>query len=224
MTILTKYIVCGLTLLNAMFGCFSIISAFEGYYYLSAYFLIFAILADQIDGRFARVMRQTSAIGRELDSLADAVSFAVAPMVILYDLYLKSIGAAGIALSAGLVLCAIYRLAKFNLTEMNEYFIGVPTPVIAGVALGLVIGDVRLTAFGAGIVVLVLSYLVVSNVPYYNFKMFKKLKKGEKIVISIVTVVLISGLIFYSDFVILACIFAYLLFAPVVWLFVRNQT
>lgn len=214
-----KYIVNGLTLVNAACGSISIMLALEGNYIISSYFLIAGILADQLDGRFARYLKQTSHIGKELDSLADAVSFGVAPMILLYSVYLKSLGVAGIAVSAILVLCAIYRLAKFNVCNVNEHFLGVPTPVSAGIAIGLVIGNVQLPALYIALIVIALSYLMVSKIPFYNFKNLKNLKSGEKAIIFIESVVFIAGILLYPNFVILFAISAYLLLVPILWFF-----
>lgn len=217
-----NYVVNGLTLSNAACGCVSILFAFEGNYLYAAYALVFAIIFDQFDGRVARFLKKTTVVGKELDSLADAVSFGVAPMILLYLVYLKGMGVAGVIVSVILALAAIYRLAKFNVTDVGDYFIGVPTPVSAGIALSLVIGNVELAPVDVALMAIVLSYLMVSNIPFYNFKNFGKLKMGEKNIIIIEIVVLIGGYLFYRDLVLIMVIFAYLVFVPIVRFFARD--
>ncbi len=221
-SLLKWYFVTGLTLLNAMCGSLAILFAFSGDYRYSSLMLITAVLADQLDGQFARILKQTSDIGRELDSLSDAISFGVAPMILIYNIYLNTLGSAGIVIGLLLVSCSVYRLAKFNVINVNDHFIGIPTPVSAGFAIGLVIGDIAVPALYVGLATIVLSLLMVSNIRYYNFKNYRNLKKGEKIIISLEAIVVIGGLFFYPDNLLILGIAAYIVFAPLVRLLLRE--
>ena len=224
MSMIKKYIITGLTLMNAAFGCLSILAAISGDYYLSAEYIVFAIISDQLDGRVARMLKRTSDFGRELDSLADAISFGVAPTVILYEMYLGSLGTVGTIIALLPALCAIHRLAKFNLTEARDHFIGVPTPANAGFVLSLVIGNVQVPAIYVAVMAVVISGLMVSKIPYYNFKNFKKLSKGEKVIIFAEIIVLLYGLAVYQSLVVIMMIMTYLVSSPFVFLFERART
>ena len=124
---------------------------------LAAYMIIFAMLADMLDGRVARLTRTTSSFGGQLDSLADTISFGVAPAFLILklvesqllsirieDLWLYSYLRKGLLFSAVLyVMCAVVRLARFNVENEEDEaahmnFTGLPTPAAAGVVISLV--------------------------------------------------------------------------------------
>lgn len=127
-----KFVIpCLFTLFNACCGFLSLIKTLEGNYSAASYFIIVAVFMDMLDGRVARVLRSTSAIGMELDSLADAVSFCVAPAVLLYSGNNLNTSVAGVIVLS-LYLCAgLSRLARFNVSEPKPFFIGLPTTVAA---------------------------------------------------------------------------------------------
>ncbi len=222
MSLVKWYFVTGLTLLNAMCGALAILFAFSGDYRYSSLMLVIAVLADQLDGQFARMLGQTSDIGKELDSLCDAISFGVAPMILIYNIYLNTLGSWGMAIGLVLVSCSVYRLAKFNVLNVNEHFLGIPTPVSAGFAIALVYGNIAMPAIYVGLMTLVLSFLMVSNIRFYNFKNYKCLKNGERVIISVEAVVVILGLFFYPDDLLIIGIAAYVVFAPLVRFLLRE--
>ena len=222
MSLVKKSFVTGLTLLNAMCGSLAILFAFSGDYRYSSLMLVIAVLADQLDGQFARFLGQTTDIGKELDSLSDAISFGVAPMILIYNVYLKTLGSWGIAIGLVLVLCSVYRLAKYNVINVKDHFLGIPTPVIAGFAIALVYGNIAMPAMCVGLATITLSVLMVSNIRYYNFKNYRSLKNGEKAVISIEAIVVIFGLIFCPDNLLIMGIVAYVVSAPVVCFVLRE--
>ncbi len=222
MSLVKKSFVTGMTLLNAMCGSLAILFAFSGDYRYSSLMLVVAVLADQLDGQFARMLDQTSDIGKELDSLSDAISFGVAPMILIYNIYLETLGLWGVAIGLVLVSCSVYRLAKFNVINVKGHFLGIPTPVIAGFAIALVYGNIAMPAICVGLVTIVLSLLMVSNIRFYNFKNYRSLKNGEKVVISIEAIVMILGLFFYPDNLLIMGVAAYVVSAPVVCFVLRE--
>lgn len=222
MSLVKWYFVTGLTLLNAVCGSLAILFAFSGDYRYSSLMLIVAVLADQLDGQFARMLKQTSDIGKELDSLCDAISFGVAPMILIYNIYLETLGMLGMSIGLLLVSCSVYRLAKFNVINVHEHFLGIPTPVTAGFAIGLVVGNVVMPAIYIGLMTIALSFLMVSNIRFYNFKNYKSLKNGERVIISIEAVVVILGLFFYPEILFIVGIAAYVVFAPLVRFLLRE--
>lgn len=149
--------------------------------------IILAGVFDGIDGRIARMLKGTSKFGAELDSLADVVSFGVAPAVVLYLWSLSNLGGPGWALSLLLAVCCALRLARFNTmigaedlpSFAHNYFTGVPAPAGAFIALLPMVLALEFPhgPFGnplvAGLFVILAGALMVSQVPTYSFKRFR---------------------------------------------------
>lgn len=129
---LVTYIPHCFTLMNALCGFFAMIYAIEGRLIVAAYYIILAALIDGFDGRVARALRCTSDFGCELDSLADALSFCGAPMVLMYQWIPTDLTRVE-TLLLGLYVCAgLWRLAKFNTCGKDSTtFVGLPTTVAA---------------------------------------------------------------------------------------------
>ncbi len=147
--------------------------------------IFFAIFFDMADGRVARMTRTQSEFGVQLDSLADVISFGVAPAVIVYNWALRSLGLGGVMVAFVYIACGAIRLARFNViaarsqNQSGNYFIGLPIPLAAGVLASLVMVHQR-TGAPVGTrathilwLILVLSYLMISNVRYRTFKNLK---------------------------------------------------
>lgn len=162
-----------LTLLNLSFGVLSIIETSKGNFFISAIFILIAALMDRYDGRIARALEVSSELGKELDSLSDLVSFGVAPALLVFNKFsflgfdnLKTIGICSLLLY---IICGSYRLAKYNISEFNGIFTGVPI-TLAGfiVALYVLIMPVKSSSSISSIFLLmILSYLMVSK---FKFK------------------------------------------------------
>ena len=157
-------------------------------FYRASLLIIFAMFFDGIDGRVARMTRTQSAFGVQLDSLADVVSFGVAPALLLYRWSLEDLGFLGLFGSFTYIACGAIRLARFNVLTMNEtgapkkpgkYILGLPIPGAAGILVSLVVanhavvGDLpgaHMTLLG---VVLALSFFMVSSIKFRSFKDLK---------------------------------------------------
>ncbi len=133
------------TLANAFFGFAAIATAIEGSVE-TAILLIFAGMAcDMLDGFVARLLKKSSQFGVEVDSLADVVTFGMAPSVIAYQVYFNQYELFGIFLSSMIMIFSIIRLAKFNVMTKDDdlsekkMFIGIPTPVSAGTMITYVL-------------------------------------------------------------------------------------
>ena len=172
-----------LTLIGVCIGLTSIRFALSGEFHLAIIAIIFAALFDWLDGRIARLIKGTSEVGKELDSLADVISFGVAPAFIMYFWTLSSLGRLGWLLCLIYVICVALRLARFNVHSNQEpswkdnFFEGVPSP--AGGILVLTPLIVSLSNFdfiklNNNIVVpaffIVTSLLLISKFPTYSFK------------------------------------------------------
>lgn len=127
------------TLLNAFFGFLAIVKAYQGEFTESAWYIIFAVMADGFDGRIARALNAQTKFGKELDSLCDLVSFGVAPAFSLLA-YLKSGSYDGLSGKVIFIFAFFYlagvalRLARYNVetTESSTRFSGLPSPAAAG--------------------------------------------------------------------------------------------
>lgn len=150
-------------------------------FFLAALAILFGMFFDGFDGRVARMTKTQSEFGVQLDSLADIVTFGVAPAILLYSWALEPLGWGGVFVAGAFVVCGALRLARFNVMastseEAGKYFLGLPIPVGAGVIMSLVIAATRgedpqvVGAVPAAVLSLVLSYLMVSNVHFHSFK------------------------------------------------------
>lgn len=181
-----------LTLLNLVSGCLSIVSALEGRLLLAGILVLVAAVFDFFDGFAARLIGVSSALGKELDSLSDVVSFGVAPSVLLYVLMRQNFGGEHpegffdghwlLVVPFFLAAMSSLRLGRFNLDDrQTSSFIGLPTPASALVVVGVVFGleSTRwsslfvsltgcpwlLTALSVG-----LGLLLVCNLPMFSLK------------------------------------------------------
>ena len=172
-----------LTILGVCLGLSSIKFALDTNYALAIIAIGFAAILDTLDGRVARLIKGTSKVGKELDSLTDVISFGVAPVFIMYFWTLNGIGKLGWMLVLIYVVCCALRLARFNLTIVEEtepwkinFFEGVPSPAAAGlVLLPLILklsGLIQIESYTilSLVVILTTSILMVSKIPTYSLK------------------------------------------------------
>ena len=158
--------------------------------YRAALLLIFAMLFDMMDGRVARMTKTQSAFGLQLDSLADIISFGLAPSLLVYQWVLHREPIPGILTSFMFVSCAAIRLARFNVlssapsgapTKPGKYILGLPSPPAAGILIALIVANHGVGgALGAErytlllfCVTIGLGLLMVSNVRFRSFKELK---------------------------------------------------
>jgi CDP-diacylglycerol--serine O-phosphatidyltransferase len=150
---------------------------------LSIIAIIFAAIFDALDGRVARLLKGTSLVGKELDSLADLISFGVAPAFIMYFWSLNNLGKFGWLLTMIYVVCVALRLARFNVSSNSEpswkdnYFEGVPSPaggILVLMPLILSLSEINLIKINYDIVVpaffILIAFLLISKVPTFAFK------------------------------------------------------
>ncbi len=131
-----------LTILGVCLGLSSIKFALDFNYEMAVITVGFAAILDTLDGRVARLVNATSKVGKELDSLTDVISFGVAPSFIMYFWTINEVGKIGWLFVLAYTVCCALRLARFNLTNINEnqswkinFFEGVPSPAAAGLVL-----------------------------------------------------------------------------------------
>ena len=172
-----------LTILGVCLGLSSIKFALDANYSMAIIAIGFSAILDTLDGRVARLIKETSKVGKELDSLTDIISFGVAPGFIMYFWSLNELGKFGWMVVLIYSVCCALRLARFNLTKIEEheswkinFFEGVPSPAAAGLVLLPLIfnlsGLIKLENYTtlSSSVILITSFLMVSKVPTYSLK------------------------------------------------------
>jgi len=215
-----------LTLINICIGLSSIKFALDDKFELSIIAIIFAAIFDALDGRVARLVKGTSLVGKELDSLADLISFGVAPAFIMYFWSLNNFGKFGWLLTMIYVVCVALRLARFNVTSNTEpswkdnYFEGVPSPaggILILMPLIFSLSDINLININYDILVplffIVNSFLLISKIPTFAFK---KISIPRRMTIFVLFgVVLFFGLLFIYTFkVLVICGLIYIALLP----------
>lgn len=184
-----------ITLVNLALGCIGIVLAFEGHLYWVPYVIIAAAFADFLDGMVARVLKVSSPLGLQLDSLADMVTFGVVPGVIIFHLLKQSPGVNAqwwqFLPALMLTLFSALRLAKFNIDKrQTEGFIGLPTPTCTMFFVSLVLivknNQAGLAAFilnpvFLSVIAVVFSLLLVAELPMMAFKVKNFAWKGNEL-------------------------------------------
>ncbi len=196
---ITKSIPNLFTIGNLSLGVIAIILAFNNETNSSntaALLVIIAMLLDGLDGRVARALNVQSEFGKELDSLSDVISFGVAPAFIMYQAAFQEVSPAlAWIVTAIFPICGALRLARFNVIDgIPGYFIGLPIPAAGGVLATLALFHHELHFSLLLISTVALSFLMVSNMKYPNFK---KLGLPKKAIWAIPVVVLGAAILAY---------------------------
>ena len=215
-----------LTLINICIGLSSIKFALDSKFELSIIAIIFAAIFDTLDGRVARLLKGTSLVGKELDSLADLISFGVAPAFIMYFWSLNNLGKFGWLLTMIYVVCVALRLARFNVSSNSEpswkdnYFEGVPSPaggILILMPLIFSLSEISLININYNIVVptffIMISFLLISKIPTFAFK---KIAIPRRMTIFVLFgIVLFFGLLLIYTFkVLIVCGLIYICLIP----------
>ena len=174
-----------LTTGSVLCGFVSIIYSFDGYLTIAANLILVSFVLDGLDGRVARITKTTSDFGAQYDSLADVVSFGVAPSVFLYQWFLKDVNfLINSWLELGVIIASLYlvsvllRLARFNTSKSKDFFIGLPCPLGAIlVTLSYIMinkAGLEITAHKeiSVFLTLLVSFLMISKFSYFSFKNF----------------------------------------------------
>ncbi|MDO8909537.1 MAG: CDP-diacylglycerol--serine O-phosphatidyltransferase [Pseudohongiella sp.] len=223
------YLLPNLLTLGALFaGFYAIIAGMNGNFNAAGWAILIAAVMDGLDGRVARMTNTQSAFGAQFDSLADMVSFGVAPALIVFSWALSSLGNAGWAASFIYMSCAALRLARFNVqlgTVDKRFFVGLQSPVAAGLVtfvvwvaakyevepgVGVAVVTALLTAFT--------GLLMVSNYRYYSFKEIH-FKGTVPYVVFLMTVVLLVVIAQRPHEVLLTMCLVYALSGPAIGIY-----
>lgn len=156
-----------ITICNLSFGGASIIATLNGAFNFSALFIFIAAFLDRYDGKIARKYNQESELGKQLDSMSDIISFGVAPALLLYQSTLHDFSLTGMIVTILYIGCGALRLARFNITESNGYFVGLPITV-AGTILTVLY--FLFPSMNSGFFVLLVPILAILMVSTFKLK------------------------------------------------------
>jgi len=223
-----------LTLAGVCLGISSIKFSIDGNFSLAVTLILFAAILDALDGRIARLIKGTSEFGKELDSLTDFVSFGIAPVFVLYFWDLNKYGKLGWAITLVYSVCCVLRLARFNLTKVeetqkwkNNFFEGIPSPAGGLLILMPLIYELTNLNFGYDIknltpfLTVIVALLLVSKVPTLALKKISISPKTTVFLLLAIGIIFIA-LLFYTLESLLVFGAVYLLSIPVSILIYRN--
>ncbi len=209
------------TMGNVVCGFLAILSAFEGNTTTACWFVILAAFLDSLDGRVARLSGGASRFGIELDSLADFLSFGIAPAVLVHSIKLNSLGKWGWVISVVYIMAAAYRLARFNLladTDEKKDFLGLPVPVAAVTLVAFIIfcyhlwGGLRYDELLISMIIL-FAFLMVSQVRYDTYpERFDTRRNRAKLAVLLGAVVVV---VFNPRLLLFPVLASYILFGVV---------
>ena len=216
-----------LTLIGVCIGLTSIRFALDERYEFAIIAIIIAAVIDGLDGRIARLIKGTSKVGKELDSLTDMISFGVAPAFIMYFWKLNELGRFGWLVCLIYVICVALRLARFNVNTGGEpswrdnFFEGVPSPaggILVLTPLIFSMSSIELFKINYSIIVpiffIVTSFLLISKFPSYSFKKIVIQRKAT--IFLLFGIVLFFGLLLIYPFnVISVSALIYLFMLPI---------
>ena len=216
-----------LTLIGVCIGLSSIKFALDSKFELSVIAIIFAALFDALDGRVARLIKGTSKVGKELDSLTDVISFGVAPAFIMYFWNLNNLGKFGWLLCLIYVVCVALRLARFNINSNVEpswrdnFFEGVPSNaggILVLMPLMFSLSGLDIFNVNYNLIVptffIITSFLLISKLPTYSLK--KIIIPRTMTIFLLFGIVLFFGLLLFYTFKILALSgLVYLILIPI---------
>lgn len=230
-----KHIPNAITCLNLLSGCLGIVFAFQGELVIAGYAILIAAIFDFLDGMLSRLLKAYSEIGKELDSLADMVSFGVLPSVIIYQLFLQSpqLGSLSTWLNFSAFLIAIFsalRLAKFNIdVRQTENFIGLPTPanalLIASFPMIIDQGNFLLSSyilnpFFLFVFSLGMGILLVTEIPLISLK-FKSIRLSDNLLRYILLFSSLILLLIFKFAAVPIIIFLYFLISLIQFKFIK---
>ena len=212
-------------------GFYVIIASTSGNYQRAAWFIMLAAIFDGLDGKVARLTGTASKFGVELDSLADVISFGVAPGVLLYEWALRPFGKLGWLAAFLYVICGALRLARFNVqvsTVESRRFIGLPIPAAACIVATCVLlfyelgGTGTIKMVSMVVLVFLLAFLMVSNIKYLSLK-DPELFKRQPFMMLVLAIILLIVIVAKPEVMLFLIGIAYMVSGPLMHYFGRRK-
>ena len=220
-----------LTTGNLFCGFFAMLLTVESRYFEASLAIFVAMVMDMLDGRVARLMKATSQFGVEFDSLADVVSFCVAPAFLIYSFALAGLGRPAWFAAFLFVICGALRLARFNVytgVVDRRFFVGLPTPAAAGVLVSTVLllyreEPPRWVLVAIAIVTYLTALLMVSTFRYWSFKEidFARRRPVQTLLVVVLSVMIVATNYELFPFLLFGI---YALSGPARWLILGRTT
>lgn len=197
------YLLPNLFTTGALFaGFYAVVAAMQGLYDYSAIAIFIAMVLDGFDGRVARLTNTQSEFGKEFDSLSDIVCFGVAPALVIYSWSLVKLGKIGWLIAFFHTVSVAIRLARFNCATdetANKNFIGLPCPSAAALLAAMVwsshvyniMGIDKVVIYTIASISVILSFLMVSNIPFKSFKDLKLSNRPHFLNVLIVVLIIV---------------------------------
>lgn len=171
-----------ITLMALAIGMTAIRFALDAKWEMAVFFILIAAILDAMDGRLARLLGSSSRFGEELDSLADAGNFGIAPALIVYIYSLHHLGDLGWAIGLFYIICMVFRLARFNAIFAGDvipssFFVGVPAPVggvlcLFPMMIHFQTGQTWIDPFPYAIYLFIVALALISRIPTFSLKKF----------------------------------------------------
>ena len=221
------------TALNMVSGCLGLLSIYKGDLFMGALFILIGAIFDFLDGFIARLLDAKSELGKQLDSLADLVTFGMVPAFLLYFL-LEGKGSAYISMvSLLVVISSAIRLARFNIDESQRVsFKGLPTPASAFLVAGLVFaheGNWQIFSFlynnVTGLIIFIIAITILLNTPltFLSFKIRSYELKGNEYIFLLILLSLVCFFL-YGFKGILPVTLIYMVLSILKTLFFKNES
>ncbi len=209
---------------NIFCGYYAIIATMRGNYDHAAQAIGLAIILDALDGKIARLANATSLFGLQLDSLADVISFGIAPSILAFFWGLQNVDyRLGWIAAFTFTICGAMRLARFNVQAGSlKHFVGMPIPAGGGAIAAIVhfFGDKPTHAIGSGIMVFVVGFLAFLMISTFRYNSLKNLTLGRHSHFTILILAMLVALIYYySNWTLLCLAVFYALSGPAVRIF-----
>jgi CDP-diacylglycerol--serine O-phosphatidyltransferase len=212
-------------------GFYVIIATTDGNYATAAWFILLAAIFDGLDGKVARLTGTSSKFGVELDSLADVISFGVAPGVLLYVWALRPFGKLGWLAAFLYVICGALRLARFNVqvsTVESKRFVGMPIPAAACIVATCVLlfyelggtGTIKMVSMVA--LVFLLAFLMICNIEYLSLK-DPELFKRQPFMMLVIAIMLLIVIVAKPEIMLFLIGMTYLVSGPIVHYLKRRK-
>ncbi len=214
------------TLGNLYCGFLSIGFAADGQYKNAAILILIGMMLDSMDGRAARMLKAETPLGKELDSLADIVTFGVAPSFLVYYTYFYQFGLVGFAVAGLFPLFGAYRLARFNVstsTTSKDYFVGVPITAAGGIVALLTLFGETIPNIITTVVFTGLCFLMVSRMRIPSLKEVPLPKYGTIVTLFLGALLFVIYKGTYAEFPYLIYIATPIYIAYVTYRFIRGK-
>ena len=205
---LFKFIPNFLTLCSALLGCLSILVLFNDFKIIDSFssyesivlFVLLASILDFFDGFLARAFKSESKIGGQLDSFSDSITFGLVPSLVMFDFLYGKTGVFTVSfISLTIFICTILRLSKFNISEYQKDFIGLPSPASGLFFIGLPFITIKIEVIYFLIIIFFISILMISNFKFYSLKNINSNDKKVFLLLLVITNLTILGLALLFD-------------------------